>query len=249
MDFKAVATQLNAVVARKRPEILTASWIFKNAPECYRFIQKNIRTEWNAIDWDRVTSVLDWKYQRRWIPQRRPKILRPYGNRDEVDAVLDRYRDKLYVFIVPADRVDRQLRDVISIRLVRLAQRGNFTAKQEIMELVRYAVDGWLDRPGYMSRWRGYDEKIQDTIEGCIRRYRYTGSFFKYVYRTLQYAGRGIQSFYAYSLDEPVATDTDKRKMENVVQDPETGEIGLYAESRGLKMRTKDNFLHWKSIY
>jgi hypothetical protein len=228
MDFKAVATQLNAVVSRKRPGILTASWIFKHAPKCYRFIQKNIRTEWNAIDWDRVTSVLDWKYQRRWMPQRRSKKLRPYGNRNEVDAILSRYRDKLYVFIVPADRVDRHLRDIISIRLVRLAQRGNFTAKQEIMRLVRYAVDEWLDHPGYMSRWRGYDEKIQKTIEGCIHRYRYTGSFFKYVYRTLQYAGRGIQPFYAYSLDEPVAIDADKRKIENVVQDPETGEIGLY---------------------
>lgn len=59
-----------------------------------------------------------------------------------------------------------------------------------------------------------------------VRRYRYTGSFFKYVYRTLQYAGRGIQPFYAYSLDEPVAIDADKRKIENVVQDPETGEMG-----------------------
>jgi|GEM_PF-325059 len=228
MDFKAVATQLNALISRKRPEVLTSSWIFKHAPACYRFIQKNIRTEWNAIDWDRVTSVLDWKYQRRWMPQRRPKIINPYRNRNEVDAVLNRYRDKLYVFIVPADRVDRNLRDTISIRLVRLAQRGNFTAKQETVRLVRYAVDEWLDCSDYMSRWRGYDEKIQEIIEGCIRRYRYTGSFFKYVYRTLQYAGRGIQPFYAYSLDEPVAIDADKRKIENVVQDPETGEIGLY---------------------
>jgi hypothetical protein len=228
MDFKTVATQLNALVSLKRPEVLTGSWIFKHAPECYRFIQKNIRTEWNAIDWDQVTSVLDWKYQRRWMPQRRPKKLNPYRNRNEVDAILNRYRDKLYVFIVPADRVDRHLRDIISIRLVRLAQRGNFTAKQEIMRLVRYAVDEWLDRSDYMSRWRGYDEKVRETIEGCIRRYRYTGSFFKYVYRTLQYAGRGIQPFYAYSLDEPVAIDADKRKIENVVQDPESGEIGLY---------------------
>jgi len=228
MDFKAVAMRLNALVSRKRPEVLTSSWIFKNAPECYRFIQKNIRTDWDAIDWDRVTSVLDWKYQRRWMPRRRPKRLNPYRNRKEVDAILDRFRDKLYVFIVPADRVDRHLRDVISIRLVRLAQRGNVTAKQEIMRLVRYAVDEWLDQPGYMSRWRGYDEKIQETIEGCIRRYRYTGSFFKYLYRTLQYAGRGIQPFYAYSLDEPVTTNSDKRKIETVVQDPETGEIGLY---------------------
>jgi hypothetical protein len=228
MDFKDFTMRLNALVSRKRPEVLTSSWIFKNAPECYRFIRKNIRTDWNSIDWDQVTSVLDWKYQRRWMRKRSPKRLRPYENRNEVDAILNRYRYKLYVFVVPADRADRHLRDIISIRLVRLAQRGNVAAKQEIMGLVRDAVEEWLDRPGYMSRWRGYDEKIQNTIEGCIRRYRYTGSFFRYVYRTFQYAGRGIQPIYAYSLDEPVAIDADKRKIETVVQDPETGEIFLY---------------------
>lgn len=228
MNLKTVAAQLNALVSLECPEVLTSSWIFKHAPGCYRFIQKNIRTEWNAIDWDQVTSVLDWKYQRHWMPQRSPKKHSPYRSRNEVDAILDRYRDKLYIFVVPVDQIDRHLRDIIIIRLVRLAQRGNLTAKQEIMRLVGYAVDDWLDHSGYMSRWRGYDEKVRVTIEGCIRRYRYTGSFFKYVYRTLQYAGRGIQPFYAYSLDEPVAVDADKRKIDNVFQDPETGEIGMY---------------------
>lgn len=228
IDFKDIAMQLNALLSLKCPEVLTSSWIFKNAPECYRFIQRNIRTDWNTIDWDQVTSVLDWKYQRRWMPNRRSKRLRLYENRNEVDAILNRYRYKLYVFMVPTDQADQQLRDIISIHLVRLAQRGNVAAKKEIMELVRYVVEEWLDRPGYMSRWRGYDEKIQNTIEGCIRRYRYTGSFFRYVYRTFQYAGRGIQPIYAYSLDEPVAIDADKRKIEAVVQDPETGEIFLY---------------------
>lgn len=227
-DFKDVAMRLNALVSRKCPEVITSFWIFKNAPECYRFIRRNIRTDWNTIDWDQVTSVLDWKYQRRWMPKRGPKRLRTYESRNEVDAILNKYRCKLYVFVVSANRADQHLRDMISIRLVRLAQRGNVTAKQEIMGLVRYAVEEWMDHPGYMSRWRGYDEKIQNTIEGCIHRYRYTGSFFRYVYRTFQYAGRGIQPIFAYSLDEPVAIDADKRKIETVVQDPETGEIFLY---------------------
>ena len=228
IDFKDVAMRLNALVSRKCPEVLNSSWIIKNAPECYRFIQRNIRTDWNTIDWDQVTSVLDWKYQRRWMPNRNPKRFHPYENTSEVEAILNRYRYKLYIFVVSADRADRQLRDTIIIRLVRLAQRGNVTAKKEIMGLVRYVVEEWLDRNGYMSRWKGYDEKIRNTIEGCICRYRYTGSFFRYVYRTFQYAGRGIQPIYAYSLDEPVAIDADKRKIETVVQDPETGEIFLY---------------------
>lgn len=223
-----IAVQLNALVSQKNPEVLTSSWIFKHAPECYRFIQKNIRTEWDTIDWDRVTSVLDRKYQRRWMPTRKSKSFNPYWNKNEVDVLLNKYRDKLYVFIAPVDRVDRHLRDIISISLVRLSQRGNMGAKLVVIEFVRHAIDEWIDHSRFMFRWRGHDGKIQETIEGCIRRYRYTGSFFNYLYRTFHYVARSLQPIYTYSLDEPVAIYADKRKIENVVRDPDTGDIVLY---------------------
>lgn len=228
MDFEVITSQLSTLVSQKHPEVLNSSWIFKHAPECYRYIQKNIRTEWGTIDWDRVTSALDWKYQRLWKSKRKPKRLDLYRNRDEVDVILNRCKNKLYVFIAPENQADRHLRDHISIRLVRLSQRGNIAAKEEVMRLVQHAIDEWIDHSRFMSRWRGNNEKIQEIIEGCISRYRYTGSFFNYLHRTLQYAARNMQPVYAYSLDEPVAIYSNKRKIENVVQDPETGEIGLY---------------------
>ncbi len=228
MDFKVVVKQLDELISRQRPEDLTSSWILRHAPACYRFIWKNIRTEWGTIDWDRVTSSLDRKYQRRWRPKRRPRKLNPYKNQDALNIVLSRYREKLYVFVAHVGRGDRALRDVISIRLVRLAQCGNLRAKQELISLMEHVVDEWMDHSDYLSRWRGYDEKIRSIIEGCIRRYRYSGSFLNYVYQTLQYAARGIRPFYAYSLDETVAIDIDKRKIEYVARDSETGEIGLY---------------------
>jgi len=228
MDFEVIAGKLNLTIAQKNPEVLNSSWILKHAPECYRFIQRNVRTALNTIDWDKVTSALDRKYQRRWIPKRKPRRLNQYRDQDEVNAILNKYRDKLYVFIAPADRADRHLRDIISIHLVRLSQRGNIAAKQELVKLVRHAIDEWMDHSKFMSRWRENNDKIQETIEGCIRRYRYTGSFFNYLHRTLQYVARSIQPFYAYSLDEPIAIHSNKRKIENVVLNPETGEIYIY---------------------
>lgn len=228
MDFEIIATRLNALISQKQPEILTSSWILKHAPECYRFIQKNIRTEWETIDWDRVTSSLDWKYQSRWKPTRNPKMLNVCKDVDEVDLILNRFRDKLYIFIAPADSADLDLRDYISIRLVRLSQRGNSVAKQEILRLVQHTVDEWIENSKFMSRWKGNNEKIQEIIDECIRRYRYSGSFIKYLHRTLQYAARSIQPFYTYSLDEPVSINVDKLKIENIIRDPETGEIRMY---------------------
>ena len=44
---------------------------------------------------------------------------------------------------------------------------------------------------------KGYDDMIQERIEGCIRRYRYSGSFIGYLFKTLEYAGRGLRPIVA----------------------------------------------------
>jgi hypothetical protein len=43
---------------------------------------------------------------------------------------------------------------------------------------------------------------IQDRIEVCIRRYRYSGSFIAYLFKTLELAGRGLRPIIAFSLDD-----------------------------------------------
>lgn len=231
MDFDQAIKTINRLLSKKRPDAFNSSWILKHAPRCYRFIHRNIRTETGSIDWDKVTYALEWKYQRRWAPGRSKKNPTHYENPVEVKTITNKYRDKLYVFIAPQDLADRRIRDIISITLVRLAQNGNLSAKQEIIKLVTYTINDWLEKYYFLTRWQGYEEEIQKQLEGCIRRYRYTGSFLHYVFRTLEYAGRGIRPFYAYSLDEPVAWDAEKTKVENVIQDPETGQAKIYSRN------------------
>jgi len=218
MDFDRVACTLNELLSKRRPTTLNSSWIFRHAPACYRFIRKWIRTEVGGIDWDQVTYVLDSAYQRRWRPggRRKPSI---YENADEVALILNRYRDKLYVFIAPADVHDRRLRDRISIALVRVAQNGNILARKELMKLVKYTIDDWLEGHPFLSRWRGYNEELSAQLEGCIRRYRYTGSFIHYLYKTLEYAARGMQPPIAYSLDETLP-DGNHRKIDLIAMRP-----------------------------
>ncbi|HAM49263.1 MAG TPA: hypothetical protein DCP92_00665 [Nitrospiraceae bacterium] len=162
------------------------------------------------------------------MPERKSKNLAPYEDSFEVDAVLNKYSDKLYVFLAPSDRTDKAIRNSISISLVRLAQYGNLLAKQEAMKLVGYTIEGWIERYRFMSRWRSYDEEVQKQLERCIRRYRYSGSFLHYLFCTLQYAGRGLPPIYEYSLDEPVAFGSGKSWLENVYEDVETNEIRIH---------------------
>jgi hypothetical protein len=203
MDFDAAIQSINELLSTEHPETFSSSWISKRSPRCYRFIWKNVRTDSGDIDWDRITRALEWKFQRSWLPRRSVQSGVPYRNSKEMKAILEKYRTKLYVFVSPQDRSDRHTRDIISIALVRLAQRGNETARQELIKLLAFTIDDWIDHYWFLSRWRGHEAEIRTQVERCIRRYRYSGSFLRYLFRTLQYAGRGIRPLVAYSLDEP----------------------------------------------
>jgi hypothetical protein len=201
MDFESVIKTINKLLIEERPRTFNSSWVRRNAPRIYRFIQKKIRIETGGIDWDLITRALNPEFQRQWIAPSRKKA-RPYRNKTEVGIVLQKYRGKLYTFLAPADKNDKYMRDVISIALVRIAQKGNISAKQEIINLLSFTIDDWIERCPKFSCWRGYDQLIQRRLECCIRCYRYSGSFIGYVFKTLEYAARGLRPVIAYSLDD-----------------------------------------------
>ena len=119
MDFNQTIEILNRILTAKDPDTFSSYWVLKHAPQCYRFICKNIRTEIGRIDWDKVTFAMEKKFQRRWKPERKASRPVPYEDPSEVDAVLNKYPDKLYVFLAPSDRADRLIRNVIAISSTR----------------------------------------------------------------------------------------------------------------------------------
>jgi len=209
MDFDSAVKTINKLLIEKQPHTLNSSWIREYAPHVYRYIQKNIRREIGGIDWDRVTRALDRKFGRRWIASRRNGT-KSYWSKAEVNFILRKYHDKLYTFLTPTDKNDKYIRDIISITLVRIAQKGNALAKQEIIKLVRFIIDEWIECCPKISRWKEYDYLIQKHIDVCIRCYRYSGSFIGYLFKTFEYAGRGLRPIVAYSLDDPLCSGEKK---------------------------------------
>ncbi len=193
MDFKSAIKTINTLLTEKQPKTFNSSWVREYSPRVYRFIQKDLRTETDGIDWDRFTRALKPEFQRQWSTpgNKRTKL---YRNKSEVRTVLQKYHNKLYTFLAQADKDDKYARDIISIALVRIAQRGNMTAKQEIIKLLSFTIDDWIERHPKISCWRGYNELIRRRIEVCIRCYRYSGSFVGYLFKTLEYAGRGFKA-------------------------------------------------------
>ena len=201
MDFDSAVKTINKLLREKQPCTFNSSWIRRYAPHIYRFFQKNIRRESGGIDWDRVTRALDRKFPRKWIMSRRNGT-KLYRSKAEVNIILNKYDGKLYTFLTPADKDNNSTRDIISIALVRIAQKGNVAAKKEIITLVRFTIDEWIEYNPKISRWKGYEYLIKRHIEDCIRRYRYSGSFMGYLFKTLEYAGRGLRPITVHYLED-----------------------------------------------
>jgi len=137
-----------------------------------------------------------------------------YENKDELDVIINKYQEKLYTFISRENKEDKLICDWISIKLVRLSQNGNMLARGQITTLLRYLVDYWVEFDRSFFNWKGYNDLIDNHISACIRRFRYAGSFIGYLYRTLEYSGRGLTPLEKFSLDDYWLDD--KKRIINI---------------------------------
>lgn len=135
MNFDQAIKQLTRALTRRKPVRFNPYWIYLHEPKVYRFIRKNIRTELGRIDWDYVTLKLDRSLQVLWHQERIAKLL-PYSDSAEVEIALKKYWDKRYVFFTYERGEDDEIRNLISVALVRLAQKGNVAAEEELMEFL-----------------------------------------------------------------------------------------------------------------
>ncbi len=231
MNFEQCIKKLHHLLKKRKPETFDSSWIIKYDLALYIFIRTNIRNDVGDIDWDRVTRALPRKFQRLWQfhPRRGREFGKSYYNLHEVQIILKKYKSKLYTFLALAEENDRYIRESIIVALTRIAQKGNIQARRKLIKFLRYMVDDWIENSPRLRPWRGYGDDINGKIESCIRCYRFTGSFTAYLFRTFEYSGRGLRPFYVYSLDTFHPIIENRRRVESVVQDPETQEIQMYA--------------------
>ena len=74
-----------------------------------------------------------------------------------------------------------------------------------------FIVEEWIEYRWQIRKWKGYTDDVEDKIKTCIRCYKYTGTFLGYLFKTLEYSGRGIQPLFKYSLDDTVFNGGETR--------------------------------------
>lgn len=221
MELREAIKILDNKLSQHNPITFSSSWIYYNVPNVYRYIWKNVRTENNEIDWDFVTQQLDKSFSKKWVSYRYKKP-KSYEKQSEVDVILEKYKDKLYTFLGFAKEEDKKIQDRMVIRLVRLGQKGNVCAQNELITWVTYITNDWIDKYPQMYRWQGYADEVEDKIRSCIRCYRYTGSFLGYLFKTLEYSARGKPPI--VSLDDKMFGGENTRSEYVFIEDNVTGE-------------------------
>lgn len=207
-SLEQVARKINFHIEKKKPITINEKWIQVNSPASYKFIIEN------SIDWDTVTMNLDRSYQGKWNKGfKRKRYLEQefYKDEDELNQILNTNKEKLYTFVSRINKEDELACDRISILLVRLAQKGNTLALVEIKNLYVFIIDKWLEESKYLKRWRGYEKELIALLERCVFRYRYSGTFIGYLYRTLQLSALALEPLESYSLDDRMFDGTKTR--------------------------------------
>jgi len=217
LDANKVIKNINRSLNKKQPEKFNPQWIKNRCRVSYEFIICNVKNEFGEPDWDFIISKLERHNQKLWMKRVKRELCDCYSNKTELDIILKKNKNKLYTFIVQNDKEDKAICDWISIRLVRLSQKGNIEAKEKIIDLTKGLVDQWIEYDKSLSSWKGYNDLISDYINACIRRFRYAGSFLGYLHRTLQYAGLGLTPLEKFSLDD-YSSITGKRLIETFIK-------------------------------
>mgnify|MGYP001007827577 FL=1 len=212
-SFDQVIRKINFHILKKNPPVISEDWIKKNSPVSYAFITEN------SIDWDTVTLHIERSYQARWnktSKRKRYVNLMRYEDQGELNNLLTLHKDKMYTFVSKLSKDDELVCDKISILLVRLAQKGNTLAVVELKNLYIFMLNKWLEESKSLRRWRGYESEMFDLLEGCIFRYRYSGTFIGFLYRTLQLSALALEPLEAFSLDD-ISMVTGKSRVETLV--------------------------------
>lgn len=219
MDIKQAIKNIDRSIIKKNPQSFHPNWIKYRCKASYKYIINNIKDEFSQTDWDLIISQLQRYNQGLWLKKKKRKRrhMALYEDKKELDIIISKYQEKLYTFISRENKDDKLTCDLISIKLVRLSQKGNTLAKDKISTLLRYLVDYWIEFDKSFLNWKGYNDLVDNHIDACIRRFRYAGSFVGYLYRTLEFSGRGLTPLEKFSLDD-YSLESNKRKVETFIK-------------------------------
>lgn len=204
-DKKKIIARLEEILEAKNPKMFSPNWIYKNGEGLDHHIAKSFN------GWSEMVSLMNEKWRARWISPDR-KNIDYYEDRDEFNAVCSAYKDSLYLLYATESEKDMKRRNLILIDLVKIAQKGNSSAWDLLVDSIKLTV--CADKK--FEQWQNFGNSLTQRIRSAIVNFNLLkgDNFYAYLRKGLTNSFPSVANQEAFSLNEYREHDKGGKKTE-----------------------------------
>lgn len=207
---KSALIELNDLIERENPKEISYRLIQRLNPNLLEFLRKNFRNKSGRIDWVFIVKNLNPKFRDRFIFPVNHNYNTPkesYEDMNEVDKNLVDLKKYLYTFIdtnPDSTGETNEKRNEICMILIDLAKKGNINAERELINLISYLADRWIEALPNFKVWDFHKDRLHETIRRCVYNYQPKGPFVGYVFKSLKMAALGLERVKEISFEDHI---------------------------------------------
>jgi len=166
--------------------------IVRTDPHAYYRIRMSLPKKKNKRrDWTKFVDLLPKGVRQKWDPQESWSFYERYYDDEEFAWILKKNEDNLYTIICysNANAREKALAEKLVREFIFLAQNGNMTARDLLLEFLQYTCQEWVIDDLSLSSAKIAGDKINNCILSSIYNFDRTrrGKFFNYLLVTLRY--------------------------------------------------------------
>ncbi len=162
----------------------------------YAFLLLNFKDVKGGVDWKLVSEQSGIDFDDKFLPPKNHKRSTPeqqYENNEEMQKAIGDNKKYLYTFLQSDPGREFEKRNEICTVLINLAKKGNKSAENEIINLISYLADRWVETIPNFEVWKYHKDRELEIIRRCIYNFEPKVPFVGYVYKTLKMASLGLE--------------------------------------------------------
>ena len=180
--------ELEQKLTQYDPPTFGPTWILEYVGSAfYQRILRRMGQIRGRPNWEKLVALLPATWKKKWSDR---NIQQRHRNRTElvreVEQVLDKYKDKLYVLFFTETTEDQKLREKIARSLLSLARQGNLEARNKLWDLLRPMIDSWITNRSGFAIYQKERLTPKELFEKSINSYKINkGPYIRYLYLLL----------------------------------------------------------------
>lgn len=209
ISFETAVKDLNDILLENNPSSFSGADIARFDSLLYSYFRRNAKKDGGGIDWKRVLSGVDLKFQERFRYPKKFEDEYPterYEDKKEVDDLLEGKKDRLLTFFGATSKEDKKKRNEICLEMINLAKEGNALAEEKLMSYLEILEADWLEKEESFDVYKVNADLLRERTKRCIYLYQEKGAagFVWYLYTSLRKHTRQFSGQYKkIELDGP----------------------------------------------